>query len=127
MKSAYEGGLLGFTVLVAFVCGNAAAQEKRSQVTPTQANVSYGPAARNVLDFYQAESATPTPLIIYIHGGGFVGGDKTSISPAMIRVAHQAGISVAALNYRFVDGVDVIFLQPQRDCARALQTLRSQA
>lgn len=73
---------------------------------------------RNVLDFYQAESATPTPLNTHIHGGGFVGGDKTSISPAMIRVAHQAGISVAALNYRFVDGVDVIFPQPQLDCGR---------
>src|SRR5262245_19621329 len=41
---------------------------------PTFAEVSYGPAERNVLDFYQAKSEKPTPLIIYIHGGGFVGG-----------------------------------------------------
>lgn len=127
MANAYNRGRLGFLLIVALLWGDAAAQEKRSQVTPTQANVSYGPAARNVLDFYQAESATPTPLIIYIHGGGFVGGDKTTISPAMVRSAHQAGISVATLNYRFVNGTDIIFPQPQLDCARALQTLRSQA
>ncbi len=102
----------------------ADAQEKP---TPTFANVAYGPAERNVLDFYQAESQQPTPLIIYIHGGGFVAGDKTSIHPRMVRMAHEAGISVAALNYRFVNGADVKFPMPQLDCARALQFLRSQA
>lgn len=121
-------------LLLITMCGQPAdaqpADTQRKSVekpTPTQANVAYGPAERNVLDFYQAESAKPTPLIIYIHGGGFVGGDKTSISPAMVQAAKEAGISLAALNYRFVDGSDVIFPQPQHDCARALQYLRSQA
>src|SRR5688500_188291 len=36
---------------------------------PTHADVKYGPADRNVLDFYQAKSDKPTPLIINIHGG----------------------------------------------------------
>jgi acetyl esterase len=114
--------VIGLTLTLIF--NIAGAQEKPS---PTRANVAYGPAERNVLDFYQAESAQPTPLIVYIHGGGFVAGDKSSISPAMIRDARQAGISLAALNYRFVNGTDVIFPQPQLDCARALQFLRSQA
>lgn len=102
----------------------ASAQEKP---TPTFANVAYGPAERNVLDFYQAKSQRPTPLVIYIHGGGFVAGDKSSIHPRMVRMALEAGISVAALNYRFVDGAEVKFPLPQLDCARALQFLRSQA
>lgn len=114
--------VIGLTLTLIF--NIAGAQEKPS---PTRANVAYGPAERNVLDFYQAESAQPTPLIVYIHGGGFVAGDKSSIGPAMIRDARQAGISLAALNYRFVNGTDVIFPQPQLDCARALQFLRSQA
>ncbi len=42
---------------------------KPAQAKPTQANVAYGPHTRNVLDFYQAKSDTPTPLIVYIHGG----------------------------------------------------------
>ncbi|WP_164101359.1 alpha/beta hydrolase family protein [Candidatus Laterigemmans baculatus] len=94
---------------------------------PTHADVAYGPHERNRLDFYQAESEQPTPLIVYIHGGGFVGGDKRSLSPAMVREANRAGISVAALNYRFVDGETVIFPTPQMDSARALQFLRSKA
>jgi len=95
--------------------------------TPTEADVSYGPHPRNVFDFFKAESDKPTPLIIYIHGGGFVAGDKNTVSPAMVKLANEAGISVAALHYRFVNGDDVIFPAPQRDCARAVQFLRSRA
>jgi acetyl esterase len=97
------------------------------RIAPTYPNVAYGDHQRHVLDFYQAKSDTPTPLIIYIHGGGFVGGDKNSISPLVVQQALKAGISVAALNYRFVDGRKVIFPMPQHDCARALQFLRSKA
>lgn len=102
-------------------------QNQANRVPPTHRDVSYGDHSRNVLDFYQAQSDRPTPLIVYIHGGGFVGGDKRSVSPQMVRAANEAGISVAALHYRFVDGKEVLFPTPQHDCARALQFLRSKA
>src|SRR5262245_25799082 len=72
---------------------------------PTHADVTYGPAARNVLDFYQAPSDKPTPLIINIHGGGFVAGDKRAgVNAAALKFTLNAGISFASINYRFVDG-----------------------
>ena len=37
----------------------------------------YGEHERQVLDFYKAESDKPTPLLFFIHGGGWVAGDKT--------------------------------------------------
>ncbi|MEQ9411232.1 MAG: alpha/beta hydrolase [Fuerstiella sp.] len=114
-------------IVLGMIVASGTVQGQQSKVRPTQRDVAYGPHERNVLDFYQADSAEPTPLIVYIHGGGFVGGDKTSISAAMIRNAHAAGISLAALHYRFVNGSDVIFPTPQHDCARALQFLRSKA
>lgn len=112
------------SLLLLSVVGTLAAADRPQ---PTQAEVAYGPYPRNVLDLYLAKSNRPTPLIIYIHGGGFVAGDKHTINPAMIESANAAGISVAALNYRFVNGDDVIFPAPQRDCARAIQFLRSKA
>ena len=39
---------------------------------PTLANVAYGTHERQVLDFYKAESDKPTPLLFFIHGGGWV-------------------------------------------------------
>lgn len=96
-------------------------------IRPTHADVHYGPHVRQVMDFYQAKSNQPTPVMIYIHGGGFVAGDKGSVSPAMLQDALDAGISFAAINYRFVDGDKTIFPVPQHDGARAVQFLRSQA
>lgn len=114
--------------------GRAKAQAKQerkdaaaAKLHPTHPDVAYGPHERNVLDFYQAKSDKPTPLIVYIHGGGFVGGDKKTLSADMVETANAKGISVAALNYRFVDGKDVIFPVPQHDSVRALQFLRSKA
>ena len=117
-----------FTALFALVlaCGDAWSQDKTQTLKPTQADIKYGPAERNVLDFYQAKSEQPTPLVIYIHGGGFVGGSK-NIAPAQVESFHDAGISVAAIHYRFVDGKEVIFPAPQHDGARAVQFLRSKA
>ncbi|MDB5385399.1 MAG: Esterase [Planctomycetaceae bacterium] len=103
------------------------AEAAKKSVSPTKSNVSYGPYQRNVLDFYQAESKTPTPLIIFIHGGGFVAGDKTGVIPEFVRGALTAGISFASINYRFVDGKEVIFPAPQHDGARAVQFLRTKA
>ena len=41
-------------------------------------NESYGDHKRNKFDIWLAESEKPTPLVIYIHGGGFSNGDKSN-------------------------------------------------
>lgn len=97
------------------------------RIRPTEADVHYGPHERQVIDFCQAKSDEPTPLIVYIHGGGFVAGDKNSVNQAMLQDALDAGISFAAIHYRFVDGDKTIFPVPQHDGARAVQFLRSKA
>ena len=40
-------------------------------------DVKYGPADRNLLDIFQPEAASPArPVLIFVHGGAFVGGNK---------------------------------------------------
>jgi acetyl esterase/lipase len=40
-------------------------------------DVKYGPAERNLLDVFTAEdSVSPRPVLIFVHGGGFVAGNK---------------------------------------------------
>jgi len=91
-------------------------------------NVKYGPHVRNVLDFYPAKSDKPTPVVLYIHGGGWQGGDKKT-NP---KVYLAKGISVVAINYRYVrNGVEEKVEPPVKaslgDAARALQFIRSKA
>ena len=96
-----------------------------SRRAPTHADVSYGPHERNVLDLYLVDSKTPTPLVIYIHGGGFRAGDKRGISPGLINECQRRGFSVASLNYRLTDAAP--YPAPMNDAARAVQFLRYHA
>ena len=98
---------------------------------PTFSEVSYGPHARNVLDFWKADAAKPTPLVFVIHGGGWVNGSKERVTSAVDPAALlKAGISVVAINYRYTtmagDTTPPV-KAPMDDCARALQFVRSKA
>ena len=97
---------------------------------PTIANVAYGTHERQVLDFYKAESAKPTPLLFFIHGGGWVAGDKSGVGE--LEACLKAGISVVSINYRYswqaqLAGVMPPVQWPLEDAARALQFVRSKA
>src|SRR4029079_8220529 len=88
-----------------------------------------GKHARQVLDFYPAKSDKPTPVVFYIHGGGWQGGDKKTIDP---KPFNAKGISAVAINYRYVkhgveDKVEPPVKAPLHDAARALQFVRSKA
>jgi acetyl esterase/lipase len=98
---------------------------------PTAANVRYGNHPRQVIDFYKAVSDKPTPLVLYIHGGGWQNGDKAGIRRSVKTYLDQ-GISVAAINYRYVRQavelkIDPPVKAPLHDAARALQFIRSKA
>src|SRR6516225_8834777 len=89
-------------------------------------NVPYGKHPRQVLDFFQAKSEKPTPVVFYIHGGGWRAGDKkTNPQPFL-----DKGISVVAINYRYVkngveEKIEPPVKAPLEDAARALQFVRS--
>ena len=73
---------------------------------PTVANFKYGPFERNVLDFWKAASDKPTPLLFYIHGGGWIEGDKSSFStpknppPGNVFDFVRLGFVAVTINYR---------------------------
>ena len=99
--------------------------QDKSKPAPEFADVAYGPHPRNVFDLWRPKGDGPFPLVLYIHGGGFRQGDKSSLGAATLRSYLEAGWAVAALNYRFTDAAPA----PAQylDGARALQTLRHRA
>ena len=64
-------------------------------------NVSYGPHRMQRIYFWRAKSDQPTPLLFYIHGGGWSGGDR-SVVRSMLKPALDAGISVVSVEYRTI-------------------------
>ena len=64
----------------------------------------YGPFSRNVLDVYlPTDVSGPTPVVVYVHGGGFSSGDKTKIhdDKADIPAFLADGIAVVSISYRY--------------------------
>ncbi len=102
---------------------------EETKIRPTLSNIKYGPHDRNVLDLWQAKSRRPTPLLVCIHGGGFMDGDKTGFHSELelLQPMLQAGISVAAINYRLTRGGKNAYPVPMLDGARAVQYLRHHA
>ena len=92
---------------------------------PDVQNLKYGPHERNDLDLYLAKSEQPTPLVLYIHGGAFVVGNKNTVPTPLLDACAKAGITVAAINYRY--STQAPFPAPFHDSARALQFLRLHA
>jgi acetyl esterase/lipase len=92
---------------------------------PQHANMAYGAHARNKLDLWLPAGDGPFPVVVYFHGGGFIGGDKTRINDDFRGALLERGIAVAAANYRFS------FMAPypaqMHDAARAVQFLRARA
>ena len=99
---------------------------------PTLADVAYGKHPKQVLHFWKAESDKPTPLMFFIHGGGWQGGDRSSGLAPLLQDILKAGISVVSIEYRFIpeateDGVVPPVKGPLHDAAHALQFVRSRA
>ena len=57
---------------------------------------------RNTFDFYNTQTPLPDhPVVIWVHGGGFVGGDKLEVKDYATQLAAQ-GYAVIVLNYELV-------------------------
>ncbi len=116
------------TLIVSLVTlGTGLAQKAPRQIEkprPTLVKVHYGEHERQVLDFWRAKSDKPTPLVVFIHGGGFRAGSKEGIPSALFALLDK-GISLMAINYRFSPGVT--FPAHYMDSARSIQYARHHA
>jgi hypothetical protein len=108
---------------------SAVAQEepkaKAELPTPNIANGKYGQFERNVFDFWKPDSKKPTPLVVYIHGGGFVNGSKENLTANLLNQLLKSGLAVMAINYRLLPNTH--YPDNYMDCVRAIQFARSNA
>ena len=95
------------------------------------ADIPYDEDEKNTFDIFIPTSSSQTGLVIFIHGGGFVGGDKNFIYNGddvdAVRKLLTNGFAVASINYRLfedsgyeTEGV----LKSLNDSKRAIQYIR---
>lgn len=82
-------------------------QEKNLDPTQKQTlfNVSYGSKSRHVLDIALPKNRNEsTPVVIFIHGGAWVMGDKVVFEKEIQQFA-DAGIACASMDYRYASDI----------------------
>lgn len=102
-----------------------AAKEAPQKPTPDIANGKYGSLERNVFDLWTPKTKKAAPLVVYIHGGGFVNGDKGNLSANLLKRLLDNGVAVMAINYSLMP--QHLYPQAYKDAARAVQFARSNA
>jgi acetyl esterase/lipase len=101
--------------------------DKGVRLPPTHAEVAYGPFPEQRLNVWLMPSEQPTPLIIHLHGGGFIQGSKQDhLDLAVQEKLAAAKVSYASIQYRF-QSKDLPLPEVLLGIARAVQFLRHQA
>lgn len=124
--------LMCAAIVLIMMCGVAVAAEPDAPA-PTIADVAYGEHPKQLIHFWKARSDKPTPLVLWIHGGGWNGGNRMSrLTATLLNDLLEAGISVASAEYRFVPeayeaGIKPPVKWPLHDAARVLQFIRIKA
>ena len=116
---------ISISFLAAAAAISAETNKTSALAAPDFRDVKYGSHERNVLDLWRAKSSIPAPLLVYIHGGGWRGGDKSAIPPQLLNLMLEHGVSIASINYRYSDIAPLP--APVHDAARAVQFLRSKS
>lgn len=89
-------------------------------------NLKYGDANRNVLDLALPKGEAHKGLVFYIHGGGWITGDKEGYRDSLINYASR-GYACAALNYRYADQKKVTGFEILDDITAALNKVKETA
>jgi acetyl esterase/lipase len=116
-------------VVLLAVASVATAQPGRSNLpegTKVHRNIEYVKDGheRNKLDLYLPETAdAPLPVIVWIHGGAWLGGSKDGGVPALGLL--RKGYAVASINYRLSQ--HAVFPAQIEDCKAAIRWLRANA
>jgi len=95
-------------LLATAACIAGGCAEKGSTTSPpstlsarTVNNVRYGPDAAQILDVrLPAGRTSSTPVVVFIHGGGWEGGDKSIFTTADLNKFLARGFACVNINYR---------------------------
>jgi acetyl esterase/lipase len=119
-------------ILAFFATARADCQQEDNPVPPEvftfRADIPYATDSnRQKLDIlFPAGPVEPRPLLVFIHGGGWLGGDKGGENTLrfMVRFAEK-GFIAASIGYRFSD--EAPFPAQIEDCKAAVRYLRAHA
>lgn len=119
----FERIIAFFMAIINFFLGLFGLGEIGGQKFDCQAflNMAYGTHERQVVDLCVPNDASgDLGLVLFIHGGAWIAGDKEAYAGGMNYGASNLGIATASLNYRYIsEDVDIFDILDDIDAALA--------
>lgn len=127
------GAALGMACCVALLTGCSSVADPKPLPLPKaghfedlKVDLDYATAsAAQRLDLYLPERDRPAPVVIMIHGGWWMSGDKADIPRGSVDALRKAGYAVASVNYRLA--TEAAWPAGVQDVKAAVRWLRAQA
>ena len=105
---------------------------------PPEADVAYGAdvscvpgvdpcTGAQTVDIYRSDEEGPNPVLIWIHGGGFVSGDKATGLNEHLAAFLDAGWDIVAMNYRLSTDGSNQFPAALHDAKRVVRWVKASA
>lgn len=115
-------------VLLSIVCLSVINISRSQSLSPTFFDVDYvgNNNVKQKMDIYiPAGLTSPAPVIIFIHGGGWLSGSKGSQNIPFFQQSYNSGFICADINYRLSS--DSIWPAQIEDCKTAIRYLKAHA
>lgn len=94
------------------------------QPAKTELNIAYGTDAKQTIDAYlpAGRTSSKTKVIIFVHGGGWSGGDKSEMTPYVDTLKKRLpDWAVFNINYRLATGAPNLFPTQELDVKAAIE------
>lgn len=111
-----------FMAIIAFFSSLFGLNKNNNDKSIVYKNLTYGTEENQALDLYIPKNAGETcGLVFNIHGGAWIGGDKSECTDEILRyICEDLGFAAATVNYRFIsDSVNVLDILDDIDAALA--------
>jgi acetyl esterase/lipase len=125
MKKSILSLFVATTLLIGACSKDDVAEDTTTASGSTLTNVAYAStSSAQKMDIHIPEGTGPFPVVVLIHGGAFLGGDKSGEAfNAAALVAN--GIAAVSINYRLTS--EAIYPAQIQDCKAAVRFLRANA
>ena len=100
MKIMWEKIVAFFMAVVALFVG-LLANRNNAPITALE-NRAYGTHTRQSLDLYLPAQTGDTALVVFIHGGAWVSGDKSAYTETVKTFCKDYNVAAATVNYRYL-------------------------
>ncbi len=125
MRARRAMSLLMVTIFVLFLCTGC--RQNRADLTSAFIDLSYGEDEAQRVDLYLPKGRTgETGLVLFIHGGAWVAGDKSVYTDQAVDVCLSHGVAAATVNYRLLSE-NVAMADILQDIGAALARIRDAA